>query len=71
MLPSFANSIFCSNWEEPSNLNGTLPAPTNAVLLPELAQLQSLISLSVQVDVLEPRLPREWGQPGAFPRLQK
>lgn len=46
-------------------------APPLPILLPELAQLQWLEELVVDMDAPLAGIPGEWGRPGAFPRLQR
>lgn len=46
------------------------PLPNTITLLPELAQLQYLARLDLQIAAPAAGLPPEWGQAGAFPRLE-
>ena len=65
-------SLCCSQWQDRSPLNGNRPRPARTgLLLPELAQLQHLSDLLLEVPATEWGLPAEWGQPGAFPSLQR
>lgn len=61
----------CSLWQSDIPVPDELhPLPNATTLLPELAQLQHLIRMDLDVAAPVAALPPEWAQPGAFPRLE-
>lgn len=46
------------------------PLSKATTLLPEMAQLQHLRRMELEIDAAVVELPPEWGQADAFPRLE-